>query len=826
MKRYIYLVSMVLLTLGTFAQKMSYQAVVRNSAGELVRSDSLRVVLSVLNASNATQYSETHNNVTSNENGLISLMIGDGTVNTGIYANINWTDAKIKTEIFSNKFGLITVNISNLHTVPVALYADKTNVTAEDIENVFSSLTEQQFDDMMGQLLKRYLARDHYVINTNRNCADEIDACNIVNTIHNFGDTLAEYLTDRNYFVNNVSGGISQFMSENDIFIQNIKDTIADYLAEHHYITNTNTACADEIDACNIANAMQHFGDTLAEYLTDRSYFVNNISGGISQFMSENDIFIQNIKDTIADYLAEHHYVTNSNSSCADEIDACEIANTIQHFGDTLAEYLTNRNYFVNNVSDSISQYVSENDIFMQNIKDTIADYLAQHHYVTNTNTACADVIDACYVATTINFRDSIATYLAANHYVTNTNTACADEIDACIVSNVSNLEDSIANYLASKHYVVNNNSASSDTINTYIVNNFRDTLGGYLRTHNYVVNTGPCEDDIDVCGILSEPIVKTNTCRSGLGGEVLRNGGMPVTQRGICWSTQPNPTISNSHTTNGSGSGVFESEMQGLEENTTYYYRAYAINSVGVGYGQLETLAIPLSTDGTSCGTVTDHQGNSYNTVRIGNQCWTKENMRCTTSPNGYLTNGGSDSSFVQPYYYDLNTSVSIPLNERGLFYNWLGALDTVLTEAKNISFTNRRGICPEGWHIPTRDEFETLISYVHSLDCHYRCGENTSSISKALASKNYWQSANRECTPGNNPSENNATGLNVVPAGRSRGDQVIDRGKDATIWSSTSRSENYSFYFSLYHDRIDFAMYSGLDKDRGRSVRCIKNS
>ena len=89
---------------------------------------------------------------------------------------------------------------------------------------------------------------------------------------------------------------------------------------------------------------------------------------------------------------------------------------------------------------------------------------------------------------------------------------------------------------------------------------------------------------------------VATNTATCG--GDVTDDGGETVTARGVCWSTSPNPTVSDSHTTNGTGNGNFTSSITGLSPNTTYYVRAYATNSVGTGYGNEVTLQ-------TSCGTV-----------------------------------------------------------------------------------------------------------------------------------------------------------------------------------------------------------------------------
>ena len=69
-------------------------------------------------------------------------------------------------------------------------------------------------------------------------------------------------------------------------------------------------------------------------------------------------------------------------------------------------------------------------------------------------------------------------------------------------------------------------------------------------------------------------------------GGNVTDNGGKQVTARGVCWNTIENPTLSDSYTTDGTGTGTFTSNLTGLSLNTTYYVKAYATNDVGAAYG------------------------------------------------------------------------------------------------------------------------------------------------------------------------------------------------------------------------------------------------
>jgi len=104
-------------------------------------------------------------------------------------------------------------------------------------------------------------------------------------------------------------------------------------------------------------------------------------------------------------------------------------------------------------------------------------------------------------------------------------------------------------------------------------------------------------------------------------GGEVISDGGSPVTARGVCWDTTANPTISGNHTTDGSGTGVFTSSVTGLTPVTTYHIRAYATNGNGTYYGddlQFTTL----------CGVIMTLPFNEgFEGGPILPSCWTEEN-------------------------------------------------------------------------------------------------------------------------------------------------------------------------------------------------------
>lgn len=103
------------------------------------------------------------------------------------------------------------------------------------------------------------------------------------------------------------------------------------------------------------------------------------------------------------------------------------------------------------------------------------------------------------------------------------------------------------------------------------------------------------CSKSSDNVPSVTPPVVSTTAATSitqntaASGGAVITDGGASVTSRGVCWSSTSNaPTvgIAGSFSLDGSGTGAFTSSLTGLTANTTYYYRAYATNSAGTGYG------------------------------------------------------------------------------------------------------------------------------------------------------------------------------------------------------------------------------------------------
>jgi uncharacterized protein (TIGR02145 family) len=184
-------------------------------------------------------------------------------------------------------------------------------------------------------------------------------------------------------------------------------------------------------------------------------------------------------------------------------------------------------------------------------------------------------------------------------------------------------------------------------------------------------------------------------------GGVVNTDGGSVVTARGVVYSTTSTPNLTDRFTVNGVGLGTFVSVLTNLNASSTYHVRAYATNSLGTNYGSeysFTTSAVPSMVCGTSV--VSDIDGNSYNTIQIGAQCWIKSNLKATkyrngdAIPTGYNNNDWGTTISGAYAIYNNDTSL---ISLYGLHYNGFAVNDP-------------RGICPTGWHVPTDNEFNLL--------------------------------------------------------------------------------------------------------------------
>lgn len=159
----------------------------------------------------------------------------------------------------------------------------------------------------------------------------------------------------------------------------------------------------------------------------------------------------------------------------------------------------------------------------------------------------------------------------------------------------------------------VNTNPTLNDNYTTDVpgTGSFTSSLTGLIQGNTYYVRAyatnslGTSYGSEESFNTINTPTVTTNsislyysTAVQG-GGNVTSDGGSSVTAKGVCWSTINTPTLNDSHTNDGNGTGLFDSYISGLIANGNYYVRAYAVNSAGTVYGNEVFFTLPLAIGG-----------------------------------------------------------------------------------------------------------------------------------------------------------------------------------------------------------------------------------
>lgn len=289
---------------------------------------------------------------------------------------------------------------------------------------------------------------------------------------------------------------------------------------------------------------------------------------------------------------------------------------------------------------------------------------------------------------------------------------------------------------------------------------------------------------------ITADPSPQSTTSALG-GGTISDDGGSAVVERGVCWSTTLNPTVTDSKTSDEAGTGSYESNITGLSVNTPYHVRAYATNGVGTAYGTDKTFT-------TDPATIKDYDNNTYDVIRIGTQLWIKENLKTTKFKNGSAIPLVSDfsgwSALTTPGYciYDNDAGNAATY---GALYNW------ATVETGNL--------CPAGWHVPSDDEFLTLDRFLG--------GESPAGGKMKEAGITHWIAPNTGAT--------NESEFTALPGGyRLVNGQYNDITTNGYWWSSSEYTSQ-----DAWHKKIQYnsdKTYRDVEKkNMGMSVRCLKD-
>jgi uncharacterized protein (TIGR02145 family) len=373
---------------------------------------------------------------------------------------------------------------------------------------------------------------------------------------------------------------------------------------------------------------------------------------------------------------------------------------------------------------------------------------------------------------------------------------------------------------------ILSNNKSGFTALTTYYwdcSNNYEylDISGISTNNYNYIFTSGSASirclrDFVTPPIVVLNKVTKQSSRSLRVESEVTYAGVGQMIERGVCWGTEPNPTADGSHVTASGDVGVYETLLTGLVNGVTYYIRSYATNTAGTAYSEQYTYYLHEN-DNEPCpnvATVTDVDGNVYNTVQIGNQCWMKENLKTRRYADGTVVS--------ENYGYPGSNQANVA--DYGYLYSWSAAMK--LTYYSSSTPSSLQGICPIGWHVPSDAEWTELTDYVSSQG-RYACDGNHLSIAKALASVSGWNTNTGVCTVGDTPDSNNTTGFSAMPAGYHSGDWYDEDtwfGQYACFWSSTLYNGDYAWYRILdYHSATVEGDYT--NRSMLFSVRCLRS-
>ena len=255
------------------------------------------------------------------------------------------------------------------------------------------------------------------------------------------------------------------------------------------------------------------------------------------------------------------------------------------------------------------------------------------------------------------------------------------------------------------------------------------------------------------------------------------------------------------------SGSG---STVTYIAPSTDGTYTITCTVNDGNGGEDSGTVNVTVSSGGT--GTVTDIDGNVYQTIIIGTQEWMMENLKVThyrdgtAIPTGHSNSDWSNLTTGAYAVYDDNESNATTY---GYLYNWYAVDDS-------------RNIAPEGWHVPTDDEWKTLEMYLGMSqgEADNTGWRGTNEGSKLAGNADLWNNGNLE-----NNAEFGTSGFTALPGGyRSTNGYYYDLGSHGSFWSSTEDDSDTAWYRGLYYSNSGVAR-GGSYKLYGFSVRCVRD-
>jgi len=227
----------------------------------------------------------------------------------------------------------------------------------------------------------------------------------------------------------------------------------------------------------------------------------------------------------------------------------------------------------------------------------------------------------------------------------------------------------------------------------------------------------------------------------------------------------------------------------------------------------------------------VTDYDGNVYKTVKIGNQIWMAENLKTTHYSNGYVIQLVEDTTFTY-----LSSWYNLGYNDKGMcyynnsaenkniygaLYSWAAAMRDNPSSSSNPSHI--QGVCPDGWHLPSDDEWKELEIYLgmSQIDADRADYRGAPVGSKLAGDSTLWE----------NGVIKNELNFGIsefwgLPSGVIKSSGMFEsKGLSTTFWTSTEYDSSRVWYRHLAFNYSGVLRYYNVYKNEGCSVRCVKD-
>ncbi|MBQ8223472.1 MAG: carboxypeptidase regulatory-like domain-containing protein [Bacteroidales bacterium] len=287
---------------------------------------------------------------------------------------------------------------------------------------------------------------------------------------------------------------------------------------------------------------------------------------------------------------------------------------------------------------------------------------------------------------------------------------------------------------------------------------------------------------------VVTYPVTDYSETTATFNGNVVSDGGASVTARGFCWNTSPNPTINNNYNVEGSGNGEFTSNITGLNDNTTYYVRAYATNETGTSYG--EEVSFTTEAEETT-GSI-----NGYDWVDLGLPSglkWATCNVGASSPEEygDYFAWGETSTKSTYTNSNSLTYGLSISQLQSQGYIDGGGNL----TSSHDAATANWGG----SWRMPTKEEQQELVD-----ECT-------------------WEWTTQNGVNGCKVTGPNGNCIFLPAAGYRYGSSLDDGGNYGRYWSSAPFDDISDFYaFSLDFNSDAEIVYSN-NRNFGQPVRPV---